>query len=186
MSHHYAYIEETSKQFSKALDLKDDIGTMVPCHGDKIRQYEDAFNGAGIPYGKAALVYLLSYEYHYSTTVRDTDEGFVEPVKWVIQHCTQPGPIKDALDSLPKIIKCKEISVIEFHVYIDGTFQYRVERDLIAIPRGPGKPDFLRGHWILKKISYEEDGVAREENVYKDQYNSDLMERILHARYDPK
>lgn len=54
--------------------------------GDKTEQYRDRWESAGLDYRIAAVVYCFSKVPPYSQTCRQTQNGFVEPVRWVIDN----------------------------------------------------------------------------------------------------
>jgi hypothetical protein len=57
---------------------------LISAHGDKCYAYREEWAAAGIPFEHGVAVYLLSYLYPWSNTVRKTDGGWVAPKDWVI------------------------------------------------------------------------------------------------------
>jgi hypothetical protein len=97
---HYTFIEKYGEQFSKEIGVPN-IADMLSSHGDKAYGYRDAWKKARIPFAKGVMIFLLSYIDPYSSSVRDTVEGWVDIDEWVIKMYESPSGIREALDNLP-------------------------------------------------------------------------------------
>lgn len=70
---------------------------LIRAHGDKCGQYRQKFDENGLPFEYGVAIYLLTYVPQFSTEVRETVNGWVAPVDWIINN-------KDRfLPYLPKI-----------------------------------------------------------------------------------
>lgn len=63
-------------------------------HTDKAFQYRDRWAEAGIEYRFGVLLYLMSFCEPYLHSVRQTDEGFVDPCDWVIEQFKESRMVK--------------------------------------------------------------------------------------------
>ena len=161
----YQYVEDVSVKFCQQLNIKEPLSTSLTAHGDKAGQYKNIGQTHGIPYGKILLVYLLSYEYPWSQTVRQTESGWVSIEEWLVKQITQEGPVKEALDSLPRHEFRKEIDDQEFEIWIDGNLHYRCKREDIN----------LGGLWLV----FNKEG----QQVDRDRYSNDIFERATMGKY---
>lgn len=164
----YQYVEDVSVKFCQQLNIKQPLSLMLTAHGDKARQYSGLGEENNISYGKILLVYLLSYEYPWSQTVRQTESGWVSIEEWLIKQITQDGPVKQALDSLSRHEFRKEIDDQEFEIWIDGDLQYRCKRE--DIEKG--------GLWLI----FDKEG----QQVDRDRYSNDIFERAISGQYSKK
>lgn len=95
------YVAEYGPIFSRYLEVENVAG-MLTAHGDKARQYRDRWLSEGLCYGKACLLHLLSYTAEYAGQVRQTRNGFVPPVDWVIKtYKDKAGKPRQVLDTMP-------------------------------------------------------------------------------------
>lgn len=84
---HYKYIDEHFATFLEKLGLNPDLAAGAgAAHGDKCYQYRDTWEKWGISFEKGCCIYLLTYYAPFSTTVRDTPKGWVDPSHWVIAN----------------------------------------------------------------------------------------------------
>jgi hypothetical protein len=82
---HYDYLNKHLKVFFDALGIPYSPG-IIGAHGDKAYGYRGEWKDAGIPFHKGVAVYLLTHENPFSKEVRDTPNGWVAPVDWVVQN----------------------------------------------------------------------------------------------------
>lgn len=82
-NNHYKYIEKYGNVFSDALGI-DDVTKSLVADGDKCRQYKDQWEEAGVPFVIGSMIYIASKEYKYVSTVRQTENGWVDVCQWVI------------------------------------------------------------------------------------------------------
>jgi len=59
---------------------------MITAHGDKCYGYRAEWDAAGIPFEHGVAIYLLTYCSPYSKESRETEEGWVDPWRWVIAN----------------------------------------------------------------------------------------------------
>jgi hypothetical protein len=83
VKHHYEYLEEVIESFDKKVFCSGNPSElckpMVVAHGDKVYQYFDDWESAGIPTYRGSLLYLLCYTSFYR-------QGLDIPkVEWVIE-----------------------------------------------------------------------------------------------------
>lgn len=85
MFNHYKWLDENLPNFLDKLDIpKEYASGLIVAHGDKCYSYKSIWKEAGIPFEKGIAIYLVSYLHPYSTTVRETEHGWVNPCDWVI------------------------------------------------------------------------------------------------------
>jgi hypothetical protein len=64
----------------------DNVIGSISCDGDKCTGYRNIWEKEGIPYHKGVAIYLLTKSPPFSSQVRDTENGWVPPVQWVIDN----------------------------------------------------------------------------------------------------
>ena len=88
VKNHYIWLEKNLPDFFKSLGIN--FNTVCPgiitAHGDKCYGYASMWKKVGIPFHYGVAIYLLSYLEPYSRTVRQTDNGFINPGEWVIKQ----------------------------------------------------------------------------------------------------
>jgi hypothetical protein len=86
MKNHYDWLDENFNHFLNAISVKEPKYYMglISAHGDKCYSYRDQWEKHGIPFEKGVAIYLASYIYPWSKTVRNTEEGWIAPDKWVM------------------------------------------------------------------------------------------------------
>lgn len=99
-TNHYDYLDLYGPQFSAELDI-DNIAHMSSAHGDKAYGYGFDWERKGLPFSKGVMIFLLSYLYPYSKTVRTTENGWVDTGDWVLDRYNNDSVIRAALDRLP-------------------------------------------------------------------------------------
>jgi len=88
MKNHYSWLNEHFFDFLVEIGcgditLSQCVGILTS-HGDKCYSYEDRWKAAGIPFEHGAALYLLSFISPWEENVRNTKNGWVPPVDWVI------------------------------------------------------------------------------------------------------
>ncbi len=58
----------------------------ITAHGDKCYSNQDRYENAGLDFGQAVAIYVLTYIPPYSAEVRDNLKVYVDPVVWVINN----------------------------------------------------------------------------------------------------
>jgi hypothetical protein len=101
---HYKFVEKVGKIFAEKLNRRNikNISDTLVAHGDKAYGYKDDWDEHDIPFCYGVIVYLLSYEQPYSSSVRSTPDGWVPPGEWVI------GVFEDLRQPVTKFPEIKE------------------------------------------------------------------------------
>ena len=81
---HYRFIERVGDEAKKIANLQFDPDQISVAHGDKCYGYRDEWENKDIDFRIGALLYLMTHMLPYCTHVRETDDGWVDPGKWVI------------------------------------------------------------------------------------------------------
>lgn len=86
---HYEWLEQHFESFCDGLQIKPVfykgcVQGILACDGDKCEQYKNRWENAGVPYVHGAAIYLITKMAPFSSEVRNTANGFVEPGQWVI------------------------------------------------------------------------------------------------------
>jgi hypothetical protein len=100
MLNQYEYIEQYGKQFSEDVAVVN-INHFSVAHADKCYGYRRLWEKNNVPFNKGVMIYLLSYLFPYSDTVRETVKGWVSPDSWVIDQYKNNQKIREALNKLP-------------------------------------------------------------------------------------
>ena len=83
---HYHWLERHFSTFTKALGLEYSLTGLISAHGDKCYSYRVRWENNGIPFFHGVAIYLLTYVFPYSKESRETDNGWVPPVIWVVDN----------------------------------------------------------------------------------------------------
>lgn len=84
---HYEWLEKNLPDFFEKLGL--DFNRYRGCivsDGDKAEGYKSQFEKAGLHYYHGVAIYLLSNIPPFSKECRNTADGWVSPVSWVIEN----------------------------------------------------------------------------------------------------
>ena len=84
---HYNWLEQNLPDFFEKLDI--DYNRYRGCivsDGDKAEGYKASFEAVGLHYYHGDAIYLLTNIPPYSNEVRNTDNGWVSPQKWIIEN----------------------------------------------------------------------------------------------------
>jgi len=77
-------MELLAREFAKSVPVLDpNFQVGVSDNRSKCNQYRDYWALQGVPYIHGVIIYSLSYYSPWSSTVRQTPEGWVKPVTWV-------------------------------------------------------------------------------------------------------
>lgn len=84
----YKYLTRALPPFLKSIGCPNwnDWDGLVRADGDKCTQYRKDWEARGIPYHEGALVYLMGGISPWSSTVRETPQGWVNPSEWVVER----------------------------------------------------------------------------------------------------
>jgi hypothetical protein len=91
---HYDWLEKHLPAFFAKLEIPYPRGIIV-AHGDKCSSYKAQFERAGIPFEKGVALYLLTYCSPFSKESRETANGWVAPVDWIIANKDRFLPLMD-------------------------------------------------------------------------------------------
>ncbi len=84
---HYDYLDRELPGFLLAIGVKcDDCLALIGAHGDKCYTYREKFPAMGLDFGQGVAIYLLTYLYPFTKEVRETDNGWVYPHKWIEEN----------------------------------------------------------------------------------------------------
>lgn len=102
MTNHYKWLEKNLPDFMNKLgiDFEKRCCGIITAHGDKCDSYKSRWSKAGIPFPHGVAIYFLSYLKPFSEEVRQTESGFVEVGKWVIDNYPK---FKQFLPNIPNI-----------------------------------------------------------------------------------
>lgn len=101
---HYEFIERVGEEVKQLLNLQFNPNDLSVAHGDKCYGARQEWQEQGIPFNHGALIYLISYMYPQSTTVRNTDNGWVDPFEWVAKFYNENEELKNLLCSLNRAL----------------------------------------------------------------------------------
>ena len=86
---HYKYLDIAFPMFLENIGIgcrwNNNCG-IVTSHGDKEYFYESPWEDEGIPFHEGMVLYLLTYFKPYCDEVRETENGWVAPIDWVIDN----------------------------------------------------------------------------------------------------
>ena len=85
---HYDYLEDHLLEIFECVGVNTDHYNkgMIGAHGDKAYGYKFDWNQAGIHFFHGVALYLLTYCHPFSCESRETDNGWIDPGKWVIDN----------------------------------------------------------------------------------------------------
>jgi hypothetical protein len=86
---HYKWLEKHFPDFIEKLlggDAALHCKGLIGAHGDKCYSYKERFQNHGIPFPHGVTMYLLCRLSPYSSEVRDTENGWVDPFDWIISN----------------------------------------------------------------------------------------------------
>jgi hypothetical protein len=94
---HYDYLNAHFSEFVSKLklkqfehlspeQLKNICSKLIVDHGDKAYQYQKIWENKNIHFYQGVAIYLLTYEKPFSEEVRKTENGWIDPCKWVIEN----------------------------------------------------------------------------------------------------
>jgi len=84
---HYEWLEENLPIFFKNIGVKfPSVTGLITAHGDKVYSYKRIWEENNIHFYHGTALYLLGHLQPYSKEVRETQNGWVAPVEWVINN----------------------------------------------------------------------------------------------------
>ena len=81
---HYDYLNNHLKDFYSNFGLE--VVGDISAHGDKCYGYREDFEKNGIPFNKGVAIYLLTYKRPFDEEVRNTKNGWVNPIDWIVTN----------------------------------------------------------------------------------------------------
>lgn len=105
---HYDWLEVHLMGFFKKIGIDTNINNsgIISAHGDKFYSYRSGWEEAGVPFFHGAAIMLASYCQPYSKEVRETEHGWVQPDKWVIDNYERFKQFLPAIDKhIPKDVE---------------------------------------------------------------------------------
>jgi hypothetical protein len=87
MENHYKWLETNFSNFAFNLGIKEDrVKGLIVAHGDKCESYKSRWDKVSIPFPHGVAIYLISHISPYEKEVRQTDKGWVDVCKWIIDN----------------------------------------------------------------------------------------------------
>ncbi len=86
MTNHYDYLERVLPGLFKSLGIQGENNGIIAAHGDKFYSYKVVFENAGLTFCQGAALMILTYVFPYSRESRQTTNGWVAPIDWVITN----------------------------------------------------------------------------------------------------
>ena len=86
MKSHYDWLDRNLNTFFNSLGLAGDHSGVIAAHGDKCYQYRDFWSTQNVPFEHGVAIYMLTYEYPYSSECRETEDGWISPHTWVASN----------------------------------------------------------------------------------------------------
>lgn len=88
---HYKWLEKHFPAFAYKVGLRgwtseSQASGILAAHGDKCYGYKYTWEKAGIEFPHGVAIYLLTYEKPFWDEVRETKDGWVSPLEWVITN----------------------------------------------------------------------------------------------------
>lgn len=85
MTNHYDYLEKVLPDFFEAVGVNWEHNQgIIVAHGDKFYQYRGRIENAGMTFGQGSAILMLTYCSPYSSESRETENGWVPPIEWVV------------------------------------------------------------------------------------------------------
>lgn len=89
MKNHYEWLDENFSKFLENLGHEEQWETcpgIITAHGDKCYGYRRNWENAGIPFAHGVAIYLLSYLRPWDIETMETEHGWVDVCKWVVNN----------------------------------------------------------------------------------------------------
>lgn len=87
MNNHYEYLERVLPDFFESVGLTWDLYPgIIGAHGDKCYSYRSQIEEAGMTFGQGVAIYMLTYCKPYSLESRETKNGWVAPIDWIVEN----------------------------------------------------------------------------------------------------
>lgn len=83
---HYDWLDANLMSFFEKIGIKNGCNGVISAHGDKCYQYRDTWLEHGIKFNHGVAIYLAGSYYPFSEQLRETKNGWVAPVDWVISQ----------------------------------------------------------------------------------------------------
>lgn len=97
---HYDWLNQNFELFCKSAGVDDDEHRgLIGAHGDKCYGYRHAWEDAGIPFEHGVAIFLLTYVNPYGKEVRETENGWVNVMQWVLDNYSRFKPFLPPVES---------------------------------------------------------------------------------------
>lgn len=109
---HYKWLRLHLKDFMVKCNIREDliyVDGILSSSGDKCYGFEKMWRDNGIPFCHGIAIYLLTIFKPYSKECRNTDNGWVDPEKWVIDNYNHFKPFLPPEDNSSASTHAKSI-----------------------------------------------------------------------------
>ena len=100
---HYKWLEKHLPDFFRKVGVNwnNNCG-IITAHGDKCYSYRTTFEKAGISFPHGVAIYLLTYCNPFADEVRETKNGWVAPIDWIVENKNRFLPLLTPIDKNDK------------------------------------------------------------------------------------
>jgi len=100
---HYKWLEKHFVDFAKKVGLKGyetvgDVQSLNSAHGDKAYCYKWEWERAGIKFPQGVAIFFLTYHSPWESECRETDNGWIDVCKWVVDNKERFLPLLPPVD----------------------------------------------------------------------------------------
>lgn len=99
MDNHYKYLKKYLTLFINRLGVPGNHDGLIGAHGDKCYCYDDKFEEAGLTFNQGVSIYLLTHIRPWGLEVRDTANGWIAPIDWIVRNKDRFLPILSELEN---------------------------------------------------------------------------------------
>lgn len=108
---HYAYLDREFLNFLDNLGIQPKgYEGLIAAHGDKCYSYKDTWKAGGLEFPHGVAIYLLTHIHPYASEVRNTDDGWVPPERWVLENKARFEPHLPA--TTPNAVRAKKSTIV--------------------------------------------------------------------------
>ena len=88
---HYDWLDINLPKFLVNLGIDEEEAIfesrgLIRAHGDKCYSYRQQFATAGLKFEHGIAIYLLTYLNPWTKEVRETSDGWVKPIDWILTN----------------------------------------------------------------------------------------------------
>jgi hypothetical protein len=97
---HYDWLEIYLPKFLKELgiDMDQECPGIIGAHGDKAYSCKNTWKENGIEFFHGIAIFFLTYLHPWENECRETENGWIDPYKWVIENKDKFLPIIKKLE----------------------------------------------------------------------------------------